>query len=107
MGIYNKFHTYIFQNSLYIYIYELNFSFYKSRYRERYSLDNFIPLTFILTYLLTYLLSYSMVQSTSWETNWFATNQEIPRISRNPKVHNRTHKRPPPVSILGQPIQSI
>ena len=35
--------------------------------------------------------------------NWFAANQEIPRISRNPKVHYRTHKRPPPVSILGQP----
>ena len=55
------------------------------------------------TYLLTYLLTYSMVQSPSWEANWFAPSQEIPRISRNPKVHHRTHKRPPPVSILGQP----
>ena len=36
-------------------------------------------------------------------TNWFAASQEIPRISRNPKVHYRTHKRPPPVSILGPP----
>ena len=44
-----------------------------------------------------------MVQSPSWETNWLAASQEIPRISRNPKVHYRTHKRPPPVSILGQP----
>ena len=44
-----------------------------------------------------------MVQSPSWETNWFAASQEIPRISRNPKVLYRTHKRPPPVSILGQP----
>jgi len=35
--------------------------------------------------------------------NWFAASQEIPRISRNPKVHHRTHKRPPTVSILGQP----
>ena len=43
-----------------------------------------------------------MVQS-PWETNWFAASQEIARISRNPKVHYRTHKRPPPVSILGQP----
>ena len=34
----------------------------------------------------------------------FAASQEIPRISRNPKVHYLTHKRPPPVSILGQPI---
>ena len=53
--------------------------------------------------LLTYLLTYSMVQSPSWEANRFAASQEIPRISRNPKVHYRTHKRPPPVSILGQP----
>ena len=43
-----------------------------------------------------------MVQSPSWETNWFAASQEILRILRNPKVHYRTHKRPPPVSILGQ-----
>ena len=53
--------------------------------------------------LLTYLLTYSMVQSSSWEANWFAASQEIPRISRNPNVHYRTHNRPPPVSILGQP----
>ena len=44
-----------------------------------------------------------MVQSPSWEANWFAASQEIPRISRNPKVHYRTHKHPPPDSILGQP----
>ena len=49
------------------------------------------------------LLTYSMVQSPSWEANWFAASQEIPRISRNPKVHYRIHKRPPPVSILDQP----
>ena len=53
--------------------------------------------------LLTYLLTYSMVQIPSWQANWFPASQEIPRISRNPKVHYRTHKRPPPVSILGQP----
>ena len=50
-----------------------------------------------------YLLTYSMVQSPSWEAQWFAASQEIPRISRDPKVHYRTHKHPPPVSILGQP----
>ena len=44
-----------------------------------------------------------MVQIPSSEANWFAASQEIPRISRNPKVHHRTHKRPPTVSILGQP----
>ena len=49
------------------------------------------------------LLTHSMVQSPSWAENWFAASQEISSISRNPKVHYRTHKRPPPVSILGQP----
>ena len=43
-----------------------------------------------------------MVQSPSWQANWFAASQEIPRISRNPKVHYRTHKRPPPVCIPAQ-----
>ena len=43
------------------------------------------------------LLTYSMVQSPSWAADWLAASQEIPRISRNPKVHYRTHKRPPPV----------
>jgi hypothetical protein len=47
------------------------------------------------------LLTYSMVQSPSWEANWLAASQEIPRISQNPKVHYRTHKHSPPVSILG------
>jgi len=59
--------------------------------------------TLPLTYLLTYLLTYSTVQSPSGEPNWFAASQEILRISRNPKVHYRTHNRPPPVCILGQP----
>jgi len=45
---------------------------------------------------------YSMVQSSPWEANWFAASQEILRISRNPKVHYHTHKRPPLVSILDQ-----
>ena len=53
--------------------------------------------------LSTYLLTYSIVQIPSWEVNWFAASQEIPRISRNPKVHYHTHKRPPTVPSLGQP----
>jgi len=51
----------------------------------------------------TYLLTYSTVQSPSWAADWLAASQEIPRISRNPNVHYRTHKRRPPVPILGQP----
>ena len=43
-----------------------------------------------------------MVQSPSCEANWFAASQEIPSILWNPNVHYRTHKRPPPVSILNQ-----
>ena len=53
--------------------------------------------------LLTYLLTYFMEHSPSWDANWFAASQEIPRFLWNPKVHYRTHKRPPPVHILGQP----
>ena len=47
--------------------------------------------------------TYSMVQSPFWEANWFAASQDIPRILWNPKVHYRTHKRPPCVPVLGQP----
>ena len=57
----------------------------------------------VLRLVAVYLRTYSMVQSPSWEANWFAPSQEIPRISQNPNVHYRTHKRSPPVSILGQP----
>ena len=57
----------------------------------------------VLLFNWTYLLTYYMVQSPSWETNWFAASQEIPSILWNPKVHYRTHKRPPPVPVLGQP----
>ena len=62
----------------------------------------FLPHTACL-FTQCHLLTYSMVQSPSWEANWFAASQEITCISQNPKVHYRTHKRPPPVSILGQP----
>ena len=57
---------------------------------------------YMITFIGT-LLTHSTVQSPSWAANWFAASQEIPRISRNPKVHYRTQKRPPPVSILDQP----
>ena len=65
--------------------------------------SRFFFLFFFVYWFSKRLFTYSMVQSPSWEANWFADSQEIPRISRNPKVHYRTHKRPPPVSILGQP----
>ena len=57
-------------------------------------------LAMVLFYM--HLFTYSIVKS-PWEANSFAASQEIPRISRNLKVHYRTHKRPLPVSILGQP----
>jgi len=75
-------------------------------------LFNYVP-TYLFTYLPTYLLIYSLTDSLthslhgalspSWEANWFAASQEIPCISWNLKVHYRTHKCLPTVSILGQP----
>ena len=54
-------------------------------------------------YFVLYLLTYLLHGAESFLRSWFAASQEISRISRNPKVHYRTHKRPSPVSILGQP----
>ena len=73
------------------------------RFRQRNCLKYLNPAKLCSVNWEDYLLTYSMGQSPSWEANWSAASQETPRISRNPKVHYRTHKRPPPVSILGQP----
>ena len=56
-----------------------------------------------MTVLYVSYITYCILQSPSWEANWIAASQEIPRISRNPKVRYRTHKRPPHVCILVQP----
>jgi len=43
-----------------------------------------------------------MEQSPSQEANRFSVSQKIPPILRNPKVHRRTHKCPPPVPVPSQ-----
>ena len=64
---------------------------------------SFFTTTFTYCYSISQAVCCHYIQSPSWEANWFAASQEIPRISWNPKVHYRTHKRPPPVYIMGPP----
>ena len=70
--------------------------------KMRKATDTMLPTILATSLVQCNLLTYS-VQSPSWEANRFTASQEMSRISRNPKVHYCTHKRPPLVSILGQP----
>ena len=87
-----KLHTTIITNEI---------TYCKQKHKIEHKENNHRKTTnFYYLQLLTYLLHGA---ESFWEANGFAASQGIPRISRNPKVHYRSHKRPPPVSILGPP----
>ena len=64
---------------------------------SRYQSFSFSRKGLSLTYLLTPWNRVLLEKLTG-----FAANQQIPCILWNPKVHYRTHKRPPHVPILSQ-----
>ena len=82
------------------------FLHFRSKYSQHFALRH--PQSTFFTWGVTAEVSH-LYLLTPWcrvlleQLTGFAASQEIPRISRNPKVHYLTHKRPPPVSILGQP----